>query len=63
MIIRRSRPRTLAPDEPIRHKLLDAWGDLALAGPIRARWVVERGSHRLHVRALRAALRGLQGGG
>lgn len=45
-----------SPDEPIRHKLLDAWGDLALAGPIRARWAVERGSHRLHVRALRAAL-------
>ncbi|MCA9494036.1 MAG: UDP-3-O-acyl-N-acetylglucosamine deacetylase [Myxococcales bacterium] len=45
-----------APDEPVRHKLLDAWGDLALAGPIRARWFVERGHHVLHVRALREAL-------
>ncbi|MCB9689279.1 MAG: UDP-3-O-acyl-N-acetylglucosamine deacetylase [Alphaproteobacteria bacterium] len=45
-----------APDEPVRHKLLDAWGDLALAGPIRARWFVERGHHQLHVHALREAL-------
>ncbi len=47
-----------SPDEPLRHKLLDAWGDLALAGPIRARWAVELGSHRLHLAALRAALGG-----
>jgi UDP-3-O-[3-hydroxymyristoyl] N-acetylglucosamine deacetylase len=37
-----------SPDEPVRHKLLDAWGDLALLGPSRAELVVTRGSHRLH---------------
>lgn len=43
-----------APDECVRHKLLDAWGDLALRGPGPAAFHVVRGSHRLHVEALRA---------
>lgn len=43
------------PDEPVAHKLLDAVGDLAWLGrPLLGRFVVERGSHRLHVAALRA---------
>lgn len=38
------------PDEPVRHKALDALGDLYLAGrPVLARFAVRRGSHRLHV--------------
>lgn len=42
-------------DEPVRHKALDALGDLALLGrPIAGKVVVERGSHRLHVEAARA---------
>ncbi len=37
------------PDEPVRHKALDALGDLALLGrPLRARLTIERGSHALH---------------
>jgi UDP-3-O-[3-hydroxymyristoyl] N-acetylglucosamine deacetylase len=36
-------------DEPVRHKALDAVGDLALLGrPIAASITIERGSHRLH---------------
>jgi len=42
-------------DEPIRHKALDAWGDLALLGPIRAAVEITRGSHALHVALLRRA--------
>jgi UDP-3-O-[3-hydroxymyristoyl] N-acetylglucosamine deacetylase len=37
------------PDEPVRHKILDLYGDLALLGcRLRARVRVERGGHRLH---------------
>ena len=44
-------------DEPVRHKLLDAWGDLALLGPVRG-WVrVVRGSHALHHALLRRIVR------
>jgi UDP-3-O-[3-hydroxymyristoyl] N-acetylglucosamine deacetylase len=43
-------------DEPVRHKALDALGDLALASPLFARFEVERGSHALHLAALRAWL-------
>ncbi len=35
-------------DEPIRHKLLDLIGDLALVGFPKAQVVVYRGSHQLH---------------
>jgi UDP-3-O-[3-hydroxymyristoyl] N-acetylglucosamine deacetylase len=46
------------PDELVRHKVLDLYGDLALLGRrLRARVRVERGGHRLH-QALVAALRG-----
>lgn len=44
-----------APDEPVRHKLLDAWGDLALLGPSRCALRVVRGSHALHLAVLRKA--------
>ncbi len=47
-----------SPDEPVRHKLLDAWGDLSVLGPFRGRILVVRGSHALHhalVRAISAA--------
>ena len=36
------------PDEPVRHKLLDLLGDLALAGLPRAQVFAYRGSHGLH---------------
>ena len=36
------------PDEPVRHKLLDLIGDLALVGFPRAQVLVYRGSHGLH---------------
>lgn len=37
-------------DEPVRHKALDAIGDLVLLGaPIAAHVAIERGSHALHV--------------
>jgi len=42
-------------DEPVRHKLLDLLGDLALAGLPRAQVFAYRGSHGLHT-ALAAAL-------
>jgi UDP-3-O-[3-hydroxymyristoyl] N-acetylglucosamine deacetylase len=42
-------------DEPVRHKLLDAWGDLALLGPAEVALRVVRGSHALHLALLRAA--------
>ena len=43
------------PDEPVRHKLLDLLGDLALAGLPQAQVFAFRGSHGLHT-ALAAAL-------
>ena len=43
------------PDEPVRHKMLDAVGDLALAGaPILGRYVGVRAGHGLTNRLLRA---------
>ncbi len=42
-------------DEPVRHKILDLLGDLALIGLPRAQVFAFRGSHRLHT-ALAAAL-------
>ena len=42
-------------DEPVRHKLLDLLGDLALAGLPQAQVFAYRGSHGLHT-ALAAAL-------
>jgi UDP-3-O-[3-hydroxymyristoyl] N-acetylglucosamine deacetylase len=43
------------PDEFVRHKMLDAVGDLALAGaPIVGRYVAERGGHEMTNRLLRA---------
>jgi UDP-3-O-[3-hydroxymyristoyl] N-acetylglucosamine deacetylase len=36
------------PDEPVRHKLLDLIGDLALVGFPQAQVLVYRGSHGLH---------------
>ncbi len=45
------------PDEFVRHKLLDAVGDLALAGtPLRGRFVGHRSGHTLNNRLLRALL-------
>ena len=44
-----------APDEFVRHKLLDAVGDLALAGaPLRGRFKGHRSGHALNNRLLRA---------
>ena len=43
------------PDEFVRHKLLDAVGDLALAGaPLRGRFVAHRSGHTLNNRLLQA---------
>ena len=54
-------PRVLTPgglrraDEPVRHKMLDALGDLALAGaPVMGRYVGIRAGHRLTNDLLRA---------
>jgi UDP-3-O-[3-hydroxymyristoyl] N-acetylglucosamine deacetylase len=54
-------PRVLSPgglrhaDEPVRHKMLDAVGDLALAGgPILGRYTGNRAGHALTNRLLRA---------
>ncbi len=42
------------PDEPVRHKMLDAMGDLALAGgPILGRYVGNRSGHSMTNRLLR----------
>jgi UDP-3-O-[3-hydroxymyristoyl] N-acetylglucosamine deacetylase len=42
------------PDEPVRHKALDAVGDFALLGrPLAAGLRIHRGSHRAHVAAMR----------
>jgi UDP-3-O-[3-hydroxymyristoyl] N-acetylglucosamine deacetylase len=44
-----------APDEFVRHKMLDAVGDLALAGaPIHGRFLAHRTGHALNNRLLRA---------
>ena len=44
-----------SPDEFVRHKMLDAVGDLALAGgPIRGRYTAHRPGHGLNNRLLRA---------
>ncbi len=44
-----------APDEFVRHKLLDAVGDLALAGaPMRGRFTAHRSGHKLNHRLLQA---------
>lgn len=45
-------------EEPVRHKILDLLGDLALAGLPRAQVFAYRGSHGLHT-SLAAALAGL----
>jgi UDP-3-O-[3-hydroxymyristoyl] N-acetylglucosamine deacetylase len=43
------------PDEFVRHKVLDLYGDLAVLGlPIQARIKVERGGHALHHRLVAA---------
>jgi UDP-3-O-[3-hydroxymyristoyl] N-acetylglucosamine deacetylase len=43
------------PDECVRHKILDAFGDMALLGlPLLGRLEVSRGSHALHLRFLEA---------
>lgn len=43
------------PDEPVRHKMLDALGDLALAGaPILGRYTGSRAGHAMTNRLLRA---------
>jgi UDP-3-O-[3-hydroxymyristoyl] N-acetylglucosamine deacetylase len=42
------------PDEFVRHKLLDAVGDLALAGALRGRFIGHRSGHALNNRVLRA---------
>lgn len=50
----RWRPR--APDEPVRHKLLDLLGDLALlGGPLQGRLFADRPSHAATAEALRRA--------
>ncbi len=41
-------------DEFVRHKLLDAVGDLALAGPLRGRFIGNRSGHALNNLVLRA---------
>ncbi len=44
------------PDEFVRHKALDAIGDLFLAGPIQGRFVGRGSGHMLHVKLLRRLL-------
>ena len=44
-----------APDEFVRHKLVDAVGDLALAGAVlRGRFIAHRSGHALNNQLLRA---------
>ncbi|MEQ1502879.1 MAG: UDP-3-O-acyl-N-acetylglucosamine deacetylase [Myxococcota bacterium] len=50
-----------SPDEPVRHKLLDAWGDLALLGRWSAAVRVVRGGHGLHQALAREIARGYSG--
>lgn len=55
---RRARTPLRFPDEPVRHKALDALGDLHLLGrPIAGRLTVERGTHRLHVNLMQTLQR------
>ena len=59
MVVDQARVLNLAglrmPDEFVRHKLLDAVGDLALAGaPLRGRFVAHRSGHTLNHRLLQA---------
>ncbi len=43
------------PDEPVRHKILDLLGDLALLGrPFMGRLTVVQGGHALHAKLVRA---------
>jgi len=45
------------PDEPVRHKVLDLIGDLALLGrPLWAQVTAHRAGHTLHARAVRALI-------
>ena len=45
------------PDEPVRHKMLDALGDLAMAGaPILGRYIGHRAGHALTTRLVRALM-------
>lgn len=47
-------PALRSPDEPVRHKALDALGDLVLMGrPIAALVTIDRGSHAAHVAFMR----------
>jgi UDP-3-O-[3-hydroxymyristoyl] N-acetylglucosamine deacetylase len=49
-----------SPDEPVRHKALDALGDLALLGrPLAGRVGIRHGSHRAHVTAMQRLLASL----
>lgn len=51
------------PDEPVRHKALDALGDFALLGrPLHARLSIHRGSHALNHEAVRAVVSALAPG-
>ncbi|MCJ7612744.1 MAG: UDP-3-O-acyl-N-acetylglucosamine deacetylase [Candidatus Aminicenantes bacterium] len=46
------------PDEPVRHKILDLIGDLAVAGaPFLGQIRAEKAGHSLHLRALQSLLR------
>ncbi len=45
-----------APDEFVRHKLLDAIGDLYVAGPIQGRYHAHKASHAMNNRLLRVLL-------
>ena len=59
VVVDRARVLNLAglrmPDEFVRHKLLDAVGDLALAGaPMRGRFIAHRSGHTLNHRLLQA---------
>ena len=43
------------PDEPVRHKILDALGDLALLGrPLLGQITIQKGSHKLHTDFVKA---------
>lgn len=45
------------PDEPVRHKILDAIGDLALVGhPIQGHLIVHKGGHAMHDHLVKALL-------